>query len=91
MDSNAGGDPREQLAQQLLAFVFNVRHRFDDPHTAIRLPNGTVVVAATLIDQAITAWTSGTAADQNAIAQQLDLLNNSDALEFVHFNPCAMP
>ena len=27
VDPNAGGDPREQLAQQLLAFIFNMKYR----------------------------------------------------------------
>jgi multidrug efflux pump subunit AcrA (membrane-fusion protein) len=88
VDANAGGDPREQLAQQLLAFIFNARHRLDDPGAVIQLPDGSWVSAQSLIDQAIAAWESGTAAEQEAIKSLLDGLNNSDAVPFIHFYPC---
>jgi hypothetical protein len=88
VDANAGGDPREQLAQQLLAFIFNVRHRLDDPGAGIQLPDGTWVTGADLIAQAIAIWASGTLAEQTEMASLLDNLNNSDALPVIHFNPC---
>jgi hypothetical protein len=90
IDANAGGDPREQLAQQLLAFIFNARHRLDDPGVSIQLSDGTWVSAQSLIDDAIAAWESGTADEQTAIKDLLDALNNSDAVSFIHFYPCAV-
>jgi hypothetical protein len=88
IDANAGGDPREQLAQQLLAFIFNANYRLDDPGAVIELPDGTMTSASALIAAAIAAWESGTAEDQNAIKDVLDTLNNSDAVKFVKYDPC---
>ncbi len=86
-DANAGGDPREQLAQQLLAFIFNTIHRLDGSGAAI-WDGSAWVTAQSLIDAAIAAWNSGTAAEQTAIKDVLDALNNSDALPFIHYNAC---
>jgi hypothetical protein len=88
IDSNAGGDPREQLAQQLLAYIFNVRHRLDGPGALIELPDGSFVTAQSLIDAAIAAWVSGTADEQNELQSLLDALNNNDALRYVQLVPC---
>ena len=87
VDSNAGADPREQLAQQLLAYIFNVQHRLDDYGAYIELPDGTLVSAQSLIDEAIAAWASDDAVWQNNMATLLDTLNNSDALPFIYYNP----
>ncbi len=56
MDSNAGGGggDREQLAQQLLAFIFNVRHRLGSPNVLIQV-DGQWVSAQSIIDGAIAA------------------------------------
>lgn len=89
VDANATGDPREQLAQQLLAFVFNVRHRLDGGDAMI-LVNGSWVSAGSLIDQAVAAWSSGSADDQHALESILDALNNADALPYVPQNACAV-
>ncbi len=88
VDQNAGGDPREQLAQQLLAFIFNAQHRLDSPGGTIQLPDGTWISAADLIDQAIGIWQGGDAEAQNAMASLLDALNNSDAVPFIPYLPC---
>ena len=88
VDANAGGDPREQLAQQLLAFIFNARHRLDDMGATIELPDGSLISASDLIANAIAAWTSGTAEEQNAMQELLNALNESDAVPFVHYFPC---
>ena len=88
VDANAGGDPREQLAQQLLAFIFNTQHRLDDPAATIELPDGTLVSASDLIDAAIAAWSTGTATEQNNMQQLLNSLNESDAVPFIHYYPC---
>lgn len=77
VDSNAGGDPREQLAQQLLAFIFNTRHRLSGPDAYIWY-GGQSVQASALIADAIAAWQSTDAAWQNDVAQLLDLLNNNN-------------
>lgn len=88
VDSNATGDPREQLAQQLLAFILNVRHRLDDPSAMIQLPDSSIVEASAFIEQAIAAWTSGTDAERTAMAASLDQMNNDDTLPFVFQMPC---
>lgn len=76
-----------QLSQQLLAFIFNVRHRLDDPNAAIW--DGTQwVTAQSLIDEAIAALQSGDAARQIAIKDILDHFNNQDALPAIMYYPC---
>ena len=87
IDRNAGGDPREQLAQQLDAFIMNVRHRLDGD-AAIQIPGGDWVVTSVLIEQAISIWAGGSASEQTAMSDLLDTLNNSDAVRFIHYNPC---
>ena len=88
IDANAGGDPREQLAQQWLAFIFSARHRLDDPDATIELPDGTLISASALIDQAIAIWESGSDAERTEMQELLNALNESDALPFVHYFPC---
>ena len=88
VDPNAGGDPREQLAQQLLAFVFNTRHRLDSQDAVIELPNGDLISASELIDQAILDWFDGSAAEQDATKTVLDTLNNNDQVVYLLFAPC---
>ena len=58
VDANAGGDPREQLAQQLLAFIFNARNRLGSPDDVILLPGSGLASANELIDEAVDAWLS---------------------------------
>lgn len=89
VDTNATGDPREQLAQQLLAFVFNAIYRLGGVDGAFLL-DGTYVVASDLIDQAVAAWSSGDDIKQVEIKDILDTLNNSDAVPFIHATPCAI-
>ena len=88
IDKNAGGDPREQLAQQLDAFIMNVRHRLGSPDAIIQKPDGTWVAASDLIGQAVNTWLSGTASNRTAMAQLLDTLNNSSNVLFIHNEPC---
>ncbi|MFX0087182.1 MAG: hypothetical protein ACFFAU_16145 [Candidatus Hodarchaeota archaeon] len=88
IDANAGGDPREQLAQQLLAFIFNTLHRLDDPGATIQLPDGSWVTAQSVIDAAIAAWSTSDPADDYYWQPILDQLNNNDAVSFIHFYPC---
>lgn len=90
IDANAGGDAREQLAQQLLAFIFNTRHRLDGPGALIQLSGGSWVSAQSLIDEAIAAWLSNDATWQHNVESVLDWANNheSNPLPFVHFYAC---
>jgi len=89
IDKNSGGDPREQLAQQLDAFIMNVRHRLEcGPDTMIQKPDGTWVSASGLIDQAINVWNSGSASERTTMSTLLDALNNSIAVVFVQCTPC---
>lgn len=74
-DANAGGDPREQLAQQLLAFIFNVEHGIGGA-AMIKLPDGTWDSTQGIIIAAIAAWSDGTPAEQTTIKNLLDTLNN---------------
>jgi hypothetical protein len=78
VDSNAGGDPKEQLAQQLLAFIFNVMVRLGSVDAVILEPGLYEGSASDLINAAIEAWESGTAAEQTEIKDTLDALNNRD-------------
>jgi hypothetical protein len=88
IDANAGGDAREQLAQQLLAFIFNTNYRLGDPGTTIQLPDGSWATAQSLIDAAVAAWTSPTTDDDNLWQELLDALNNNDAIPFISYEPC---
>ena len=80
------GDVKLQLAQQLDAFIMNVRHRLGGLNTVIQKPDGTWVSASDLINQAIAVW-SGTAS-RAAMITLLDTLNNSGAVVFIHYDPC---
>ena len=82
VDSNAGGDPREQLAQQLDAFIMNCRHRLGSVGAAIWL-NGSWGSTQTLVTQAIQIWQSGSDSQRTAMAGLLDSLNNNDAVPFI--------
>ncbi|MHC4937438.1 MAG: hypothetical protein ACYTHK_00535 [Planctomycetota bacterium] len=90
IDANANGDAREQLAQQLLAFIFNARHRLDHMEATITLPNGTLATASSLISDAIDAWKNGSDTERTTIKTLLDKLNNTDELIFVYYFPCAV-
>jgi hypothetical protein len=83
-DSNATGDPREQLAQQLLAFIFNVRYW----GAGSVYYDGAWHSTADLIDAAIDAWNSGTPSEQTAIKDILDSLNNNDSVPVIFTDAC---
>lgn len=87
VDSNAGGDPREQLAQQLAAFYANVIIYLGGTSAAIEVSPGNFVSAQSLIEQAESAWATGTDAERVAIKDILDALNNNDAVSFVPESP----
>lgn len=82
---NDGGQ-REQLAQQLLAFILNVRNRL--PADAdIEVSPGVWVPAQDLIDGAIDAWEGSDQSQWGAWASLLDQLNNSSAVPFRSISP----
>jgi hypothetical protein len=90
IDSVGDGGQREQLAQQLLAFIFNIYYRIgDDLQTVIILGGGESASAADLIDCAVQAWSSPTGeCNTTVMVPLLDALNNSDAVSFIRFTPC---
>jgi hypothetical protein len=87
VDANAGGDPREQLAQQLLAFIFNAIHRAG-LDGAIILGNGAAKPVAVMIAEAIAVWESGSPAEQTAMQELLESFNSSDAVPVILGEPC---
>jgi hypothetical protein len=87
VDDNAGGDPREQLAQQLLAFIFNVEYRLGGGDAAI-WDGTTWVIAGDLVAAAIDVWENGTGAEQTAMQERLAGFNESDAVPFIPSEPC---
>jgi len=93
IENNATADAeghREQLAQQLLAFIFNVHFRLGGVGAAIKLPDGTFVSTADLIDDAVVAWQSGTDAQRVAIKDLLDGFNNSSYVISIPASPCPL-
>jgi len=87
VDANAGGDPREQLAQQLDAFIMNALHRLGGVDTPILTGSGWTP-ASDIIADAVNVWATGTASQQNAMAGLLDGWNNNLAVEYVSPEPC---
>jgi hypothetical protein len=85
VDSSAGGDPKIQLGQQLLAFIFNAKYTGADTIIGSSGAMSTDVMIA----DAIAAWSEGGAA-ANQWAGVLDGYNNSDAVQVVKAVPCAV-
>ena len=82
------GNTRAQLAEQLLAFIFNTRHRLAGGDGTIQLPDMTWTSASGLIEEAIGIWQSGTDAEKNDMSNLLDQLNNSDAIPYIPAYAC---
>ena len=96
-DPNDAGDRREQLAQQLLAFILNTRHRMDSLKAAIELPDGNWATGQSLIDRAVATWQSVNEEQHKSMASLLSTLNNNlddgdaesiDKVTFIRFKPC---
>ncbi|MDF1542783.1 MAG: hypothetical protein P1P71_06660 [Anaerosomatales bacterium] len=83
VDANAGGDPREQLAQQLLAFIFNVKAS----GAAMLELDGEWVSTDTMIADAIDAWLAGGSA-ANYWQGILVGFNESDAVPIIRGMAC---
>ncbi len=73
------------MLNQSVVIIFNVRHRLGGP-AAFLVAEG--VSAQDLIDMAIAAWQGTDAMLQNILKDQLDALNNNDAVVFVPADPC---
>jgi hypothetical protein len=71
------GGIREQLAQQLLAFIFNTYYRAGGLDAKVALPGEGSVKASDIIADAIEAWSSGTTTEQTVMSNLLDRFNNS--------------
>ncbi|MCL1051001.1 hypothetical protein L2755_15395 [Shewanella abyssi] len=95
IDSNGGGDPKEQLAQQLLAFLFNIEYRLGGD-AMVMLPGGGTMSTADIVAAAITAWQGANAADQEHYKTLLDTFNNmkvadGNGVKFVPSDPANCP
>lgn len=88
VEENGGGDHREQLAQQLLAFIFNAIHRTGGVGSAVKLPDGTWTTTQALVDEAVALWESGSDEERVAHKDLLDWFNNGSAVEYVAHDPC---
>jgi hypothetical protein len=87
VDSNS--DPREQLAQQLDAFIMNALNRLPFG-SAIWVDTGSGagwMTTSDLIALAVLTWETGTAAEQDAIKTVLDGLNNDDNVLHIIWSP----
>ena len=63
-------------------------YRLGGQGVTLQLPDGTWATSAGMISSAITAWTSGSAAEQHAIETILDQLNNGDAVPYIPASAC---
>ncbi|ABV87100.1 hypothetical protein [Shewanella pealeana] len=95
IDSNGGGDPREQLAQQLLAFLFNIEYRLGGD-AVLMMPGGGTMSTADIVSAAIAAWQGTDAAAQNHYKTLLDTFNNmkvadGNGVKYVPSNPSQCP
>ncbi|MBR9874682.1 MAG: hypothetical protein GYB23_10480 [Vibrionaceae bacterium] len=89
--SNSDADAyfhREQLAQQLLAFILNVRHRLDGDYAAQLMFEGNWQSVQYIIDTAVYAWTNAPIDPQRAVDVQeiLNDYNNNDELEVIPYD-----
>ncbi|GDX79050.1 hypothetical protein LBMAG42_08610 [Deltaproteobacteria bacterium] len=85
-EDNGTGTHEEQLAQQLLAFIFNVQHRLDDGGAYV-VVNGGLISADDLVADAIYIWNYGSDAEVVAMQELLESFNSSDAVSYVPVDP----
>lgn len=86
-EDNGGGTHEEQLAQQLLAFLFNTQHRLDGGDGGLLMPDGSIMMASDLIAAAVDTWNFGSDAEVVAMQELLESFNSSDAVQFVPLDP----
>jgi hypothetical protein len=96
VDPNAGSSEyyhQEQLAQQLLAFIFNTYFRLYSPDAAI-LVDGEWVSASGFITESVSIWANGSAEEIVARQELLTSFNEADPsnpdslVKFIHSEPC---
>lgn len=90
-DECASTEPREELAQQLVAFILDTRHRLDGPDAHMQQADGSWISAGQLIDQAIEAWIDGSSAQRRGLAGTLSAITEADTLAVIPALPCALP
>ena len=79
---------RFQLAQQLAAFILNVRHYAGGTDAELTMPGCATEKAQDLIDGAIAAWQDGDPSACSSWIGRLDKYNNCDAVYLVSRTPC---
>ncbi|MCW8327379.1 hypothetical protein MD588_01005 [Photobacterium sp. SDRW27] len=96
-DANSNADAnyhKEQLAQQLLAFIFNTRHRPNayglSDYAQINTSGGYYTVAQ-IRDGAIAAWYGNDSAKIEYYTKLLDGLNNNDYVQIIPGDPKDCP
>lgn len=85
VDSNSGGNASEQLAQQLLAFIFNLQHRTTEGTSSVIYFDGQYLTGDQIIQQAINAWSSNNHDYEVWFASQLDQYNNNLSVTIYSF------
>lgn len=95
IDSNGNADlndHKEQLAQQLLAFIFNTRHNLNNPEGTIMFDEEWIPVGD-IIDRAVAAWLGTDIVEINDIKDLLDGINNNNEVEVLVSSPedCPAP
>ena len=87
VDNVNDGGQCEQLAEQLLAFIFNVEYRLGGGGIVV-LPDLSTASAQSLIDGAVADWVAGDEADCTETASLLDWFNNNDNVQYVPDTYC---
>lgn len=97
VDNNGNSDlyyHKEQLAQQLLAFIFNTRHRPTNsglsPETKLWVGDEWVSIEE-IISRAISAWQGFNDSEIVGIKNLLDWLNNNNAIKVLVSSPDDCP
>ncbi|MEX3073455.1 hypothetical protein AB3Y13_17000 [Vibrio alginolyticus] len=97
VDNNGNSDiydHKEQLAQQLLAFIFNTRHRPTSsglsPDTKLWI-GGEWVSIGDIISRAISAWQGSNDSEIVSIKDLLDWLNNNNEIKVLVSSPDDCP
>lgn len=87
VESVGDGGIQEQLAQQMLAFIFNVQE-YTGGFGGSLYVDGSWVSSQSLLDAGIAAWQSPGTEDDNYWSNLFDGLNNNPAVKYVAGEPC---